>query len=143
VLLPAKLSLGYDSQIPRTTAGRLLSLPYVVIGIPLTFCFLSRAGRDLARCFLTMYRQVCCDVLCCKRCLRRRRQRIYSQGGRRAGYYRSPDGASYVATNSVGQYLNNSCLTIIIQYMYMCNTTKQLSVTVSFSAEFMVVVVVC
>ena len=82
-----------------------MSLPYVVVGIPLTFCFLSRVGRDLARGFLSVYRQVFCEVLCCKRCQRRRRQRNYSLGGRGGGYYyhRSSDGASLVAVNTTGQ----------------------------------------
>ena len=83
--------------------GRLVSLPYAVVGIPLAFCFLSRVGRDLARGLLAVYGRVCCDLLCCKRCLRRRRRRIYSLGGRGVRYQRSPDGASYVATNSIGQ----------------------------------------
>ena len=92
--------IGYGCQIPRTTAGRLISLPYAVVGIPLTFYFLSRAGRDLARFLETVYRRVCCDVVCCKICQRRRRRQIYSPGGagrRGVIYHQSPDGASYVA----------------------------------------------
>jgi len=94
---------GYGNQIPRSTAGRLVSLPYAVVGIPLTFCFLSRFGRDLARGFLSVYRRVCCDVLCCQRCLRRRRRRIYSSGGRGVGHSRSPH-VNYVENLTIGQW---------------------------------------
>ena len=104
-----RCSVGYGCQIPRTTAGRLISLPYAVVGIPLTFYFLSRAGRDLARFLETVYRRVCCDVVCCKLCQRRRRRQIYSPGGagrRAVFYYQSPDGANYVVdvSTTTGQY---------------------------------------
>ena len=113
---------GYGNQIPRTTVGLLVSLPYAVVGIPLTFCFLSRAGRDLARGLLSVYRRFCCDLLCCKRCQRNRRRRIYSLGGRRVGYQRSLDGATYVAANSVGQYRWRHC--------QWCHTRQRLTLYV-------------
>jgi len=95
--------VGYDRQIPDTMVGRLVSLPYAVVGIPLAFNFLFLAGRDLARCVLSVYRRLCCDVLCCKLCDRRRRRRIYSAGGAGVGAQRTPDGASsYALTTTTG-----------------------------------------
>jgi hypothetical protein len=68
---------GYSGATPRTVLGRLLTIPYAAFGIPLTFYFLSRVGRDLAVILRTFYRRVCCDFICCKVCQRRQRRKLY------------------------------------------------------------------
>lgn len=53
VLKPQLLSLalvsGYGNIAPRTTLGRIVTLGYAVLGIPLTLVYLSSTGGVLAR----------------------------------------------------------------------------------------------
>jgi hypothetical protein len=50
---------------------------YALIGIPLTFLYLSNIGNFMANCFRIFYKRVCCDILCCEKCDRaRRRERL-------------------------------------------------------------------
>jgi len=64
---------GYGHIAPKTTWGRLITILYAVVGIPLTFLYLSNIGNVMADCFRLFYRRICCDVCCCQRCARRRR----------------------------------------------------------------------
>lgn len=43
------LIIGYGSVAPRTTLGRLVTLAYAILGIPLTLVYLSSTGGGLAR----------------------------------------------------------------------------------------------
>ena len=68
---------GCADMTPRTTLGRVLSIPYAVVGIPLAFYFLSRAGRDLGVVMRLFYIRICCDLIYCKLCQRRQRRKLY------------------------------------------------------------------
>jgi hypothetical protein len=59
---------------PKTRWGRLLTIVYALVGIPLTFLYLSNIGNFLADCFRLFYKRVCCDVLCCEKCDRKRKR---------------------------------------------------------------------
>jgi len=62
---------------PKTEWGRILTMIYALIGIPLTFLYLSNIGNFMANCFRMFYKRICCDILCCEKCERaRRRERI-------------------------------------------------------------------
>jgi len=66
--------------VPKTPWGRFLTMVYALVGIPLTFLYLSTIGDFLAKCFRIFYRRVCCDVCCCRRCeLARRRRHMERQ----------------------------------------------------------------
>lgn len=41
--------LGHGNIAPRTTLGRIVTLAYAVLGIPLTLVYLSSTGGVLAR----------------------------------------------------------------------------------------------
>lgn len=60
---------------PRTGWGRLLTIIYGLIGIPLMVLYLWKMGGLLAEGFRLFYQRVCCDLCCCKRCERARRRR--------------------------------------------------------------------
>ncbi|CAH1800361.1 unnamed protein product [Owenia fusiformis] len=67
-------TIGYGHIAPKTKAGRLITLIYALVGIPLTFLYLSNIGRFLSHCFKIFYKKICCGVFCllCKgRCLGR------------------------------------------------------------------------
>ena len=68
---------------PKTSWGRLLTIVYALIGIPLTFLYLSNIGNFLADCFRLFYKRVCCDVLCCEKCERKRKRHRLKQRRRR------------------------------------------------------------
>ena len=60
---------------PRTSGGRLMTILYAIIGIPLTFLYLSNIGNFFASCFRLLYKNFCCDILCCQRCERQKKMR--------------------------------------------------------------------
>ena len=77
---------GYGHIAPKTTWGRLVTILYALVGIPLTFLYLSNIGNVMADCFRLFYKRICCDVCCCKQCARkheklkqRRRREIAAQ----------------------------------------------------------------
>lgn len=47
--LSSYLFPGYGNIAPRTTLGRIVTLGYAVLGIPLTLVYLSSTGGVLAR----------------------------------------------------------------------------------------------
>lgn len=44
---------------PRTAWGRLVSISYAIIGIPLMLLYLSTTGESLARSFRQAYSRMC------------------------------------------------------------------------------------
>lgn len=40
---------GYGNMAPRTTLGRIVTMVYAILGIPLTLIYLSSTGGVLAR----------------------------------------------------------------------------------------------
>jgi len=61
----------------------VLTIVYALIGIPLTFLYLSNIGNFLADCFRLFYKRICCDVLCCEKCERKRKRQRLKQRRRR------------------------------------------------------------
>jgi len=61
---------GYGHVAPKTKWGRLITIVYALVGIPLTFLYLSNMGNFMAKCFRLFYQRVsmtpishrsCCD----------------------------------------------------------------------------------
>jgi hypothetical protein len=48
---------------------------YAIIGIPLTFLYLSNIGNFFASCFRILYKRFCCEILCCQKCERQKKMR--------------------------------------------------------------------
>lgn len=58
-------TIGYGSTSPRTDLGKLLTMGYAVIGIPLVLIFLSNIGDMMARCFCALVTN--CGICCGRR----------------------------------------------------------------------------
>lgn len=66
--------------------GRVLTILYAIIGIPLTFLYLSNMGNFLADCFRLFYKKICCDICCCRQCDKKKiRQRLRNRRRQRYG----------------------------------------------------------
>lgn len=50
--------LGYGHVAPKTTHGRMITIVYALVGIPLTFLYLSNMGNAMAKCFRLFYKKV-------------------------------------------------------------------------------------
>ncbi|XP_070206190.1 TWiK family of potassium channels protein 18-like [Littorina saxatilis] len=69
--------MGYGHVAPKTDYGRVVTIGYAVLGIPLTLLCLTNIGDVMASGFRLLYGKVCCG-LCCKlfRPSRKRRRRV-------------------------------------------------------------------
>lgn len=50
---------GYGSVSPRTSWGKMVTIIYALVGIPLMLLYLSATGDVLARCFRKLYGKMC------------------------------------------------------------------------------------
>jgi PREDICTED: similar to AGAP004717-PC len=54
--------LGYGKKAPKTWQGRLFTIAYALIGIPMMLLCISNLGNIMANTFRFSYRKICC---CC------------------------------------------------------------------------------
>ncbi|XP_066594798.1 uncharacterized protein [Prorops nasuta] len=57
-------TIGYGSIAPRSTWGKLATMGYASLGIPLTLIYLSSAGGLLSRCARGVFTRALCCCLC-------------------------------------------------------------------------------
>lgn len=67
---------GYGNLAPKTAWGRFITIPYAVIGIPLTLLTIAHLGGFMATVFRFLYKSVVCRL--CTACRRRRELRPVS-----------------------------------------------------------------
>ena len=66
IMFALYLFTGYGHIAPKTANGRITTIFYAVVGIPLTLLCLTNIGRVLADIFRFLYKRVCC--MCCSTC---------------------------------------------------------------------------
>ncbi|XP_058803375.1 TWiK family of potassium channels protein 9-like isoform X2 [Phymastichus coffea] len=57
-------TIGYGSIAPRSALGKLVTMGYAFVGIPLTLVYLSSAGGLLSRCARGVFTRALCCCLC-------------------------------------------------------------------------------
>jgi len=53
-----RVCAGYGHVAPKTKWGRMITIVYALVGIPLTFLYLSNMGNFMAECFRLFYQKV-------------------------------------------------------------------------------------
>ena len=56
------MDTGYGHVAPKTTWGRMITIAYALVGIPLTLIYLSNMGDFMAKCFRLFYQKVSLSV---------------------------------------------------------------------------------
>ncbi|XP_050679638.1 potassium channel subfamily K member 18-like [Leptidea sinapis] len=59
-------TIGYGSIAPKTALGKVVTIGYAVIGIPLTLLYLSVVGALLSRLIRSIFSRTLCCCLCVK-----------------------------------------------------------------------------
>merc|ERR1711892_17708 len=65
-------TIGYGDQTPKTQWGKLVTIIYSILGIPLFFLCLGHIGETLSRTFRFLYWRVCCVTCTSRKKVRRR-----------------------------------------------------------------------
>lgn len=71
--------LGYGHISPKTTWGKVVTIFYAILGIPLMLLCLSNIGDIMATSFRFLYWRVCCYV-CTKKPKKRRSKSVRGPG---------------------------------------------------------------
>ncbi|XP_031330968.1 TWiK family of potassium channels protein 7 isoform X2 [Photinus pyralis] len=71
-------TIGYGNVVPQTKLGKVITIIYAIIGMPLFLLYLSNIGDIMARSFKWLYAKIClcrcCPGVAKKRAERRRRR---------------------------------------------------------------------
>ena len=68
---------GYGHIAPKTDCGRVVTILYAIVGIPLTLLTISNLGSIMATAFRFIYKNICCG-LCCVCCQKPSRSMVKS-----------------------------------------------------------------
>ena len=71
---------GYGNIAPKTLYGRVVTMLYALIGMPLFLLWASQMGTLLASVFKVCYYNICCGL--CRRGKRRKAMALYTKNKR-------------------------------------------------------------
>ncbi|XP_052834075.1 TWiK family of potassium channels protein 9 [Octopus bimaculoides] len=118
LLSPLSLITGYGHVAPKTPYGRIVTIFYAVLGIPLTLLCLTNIGNLMADGFRILYGKICCG-LCCLLFKPRR------YGRRRRRHFHDPEFCNCEVTerkveksNEVVQVPTSLCILLIAAYIF-------------------------
>ena len=66
--LHANCWVGYGHIAPKTKWGKVVTILYAIVGIPLTLLTITNLGGFMATAFRWFYKNVVCGVCCCTHC---------------------------------------------------------------------------
>jgi len=72
------MSAGYGNIAPKTALGRFVTIPYAVVGIPLTLLTIAHLGGFLATVFRFIYKNIAYRLKCCEGATWRRDDQLKS-----------------------------------------------------------------
>lgn len=62
--MPTTHNTGYGNITPRTALGKIITIFYAIIGMPLFLLYLSNIGDIMAKSFKWIYAKVCLCRIC-------------------------------------------------------------------------------
>lgn len=91
---------GYGNIYPRTPEGKIATIVYAIIGMPLFLLYLSNIGDIMARSFKWIYAK-CCLCRCCPGVAKRRAIRKIRREQKMQADYDSDEEASEISSESI------------------------------------------
>ncbi|CAH1115293.1 unnamed protein product [Psylliodes chrysocephalus] len=93
-------TIGYGNIYPRTPEGKIATIVYAIIGMPLFLLYLSNIGDIMARSFKWIYAK-CCLCRCCPGVAKRRAIRKIRREQKMQADYDSDEEASEISSESI------------------------------------------
>lgn len=91
---------GYGHIAPKTHWGRIVTICYAIVGIPLTLLTLANLGGFMATAFRFIYKNICCG-LCCLCCICCRRPPLEGEVESAAVKYKDPQNGDPAAAHAL------------------------------------------
>ena len=92
---------GYGHITPKTDLGRVVTILYAIVGIPLTLLTIANLGGYMATAFRLLYKNVCCGLFCCSCCKKSDPKKNASKQRDAAARYKDPQNGEAGASRAL------------------------------------------